>query len=357
MPKADLSGLRRDASAQFGRWGTRAVNALRHLSDAPVEDLASTPREAVWERDQAVLYRYQSQNRTRRTPILLVMSLVTRPHVFDLRPGNSLVEDLLAAGFDVFLLDWGVPRPVDAANTLATYCDEYLPLATEAVLSTSGAEQVNVLGYCMGGTLSLLSVAGNPQMRVRNLVVLAAPLDFAELRPLPMLLGPGRLEPELVVDETGNVPAGFVKNVFAMIQPTAKLTTFASMVESTVSNESTAAHKALVGWSYDHIPFPGGVFTEVVHLLLRQRVLAFGRCPVGARTVELASISCPVLSVVGDNDNLIPGEATAPLERLLPDGAVETLHLPAGHAGLFVGRSARKRCVPSIIAWLSERDG
>ena len=162
---------------------TRALNGLRHLGDVPVEDLASTPREAVWSRDQVVLYRYQGGSRTRRTPILLVMSLVTRPYVFDLRPGNSLVEDFLAAGHDVFLLDWGSPTAADAANTLATYCDEYLPRAAEAACAVSGAERVNILGYCLGGTLSLLAVAGNPALPVRNLVVLATPLDLAELRP------------------------------------------------------------------------------------------------------------------------------------------------------------------------------
>ena len=141
-----------------------------------------------------------------------------------------------------------------------------------------------------------------------------------------------------------------------MTQPTAKMTTLASMWESTASDEHTAAHLALVGWSEDHIPFPGAVFAEIVHLLLRQRALVSGQCPVGGRTVDLADIACPVLNVVGERDTLVPPHAIAPLESLVPEGLLETMHVPAGHAGLFVGGQARKRHVPSVVAWLAERD-
>jgi polyhydroxyalkanoate synthase len=359
VPRGDqvgLDSLRRGAVEGLSKLRTRAMNSLRHLGDVPVHDLASTPREAVWSRDQVVLYRYEGGSRSRRTPVLLVMSLVTRPYVFDLRPGNSLVEDLLAGGFDVFLLDWGSPTAADAPNTLSTYCDEYIPRAADAACTISDTDRVTLFGYCMGGTLALLSAAGNAEMPVRNLVVLATPLDFAAIPPLPTVLGAGRMDPEDVVDDSGNVPASFVRDLFTMTQPTAKLTTLASKWESTANDELTAAHKALIGWSEDHIPFPGAAFGEVVRLLLRQRALVDGPFPLGDRTVDLAAITCPVLSVVGDRDTLVPPGATAPLESLLGGDVLETVHLQAGHAGLFVGRQARKQCVPSIVAWLTVRD-
>ena len=303
-----------------------------------------------------MLYRYQGGSRSRRTPVLLVMSLVTRPYVFDLRPGNSLVEDLLAAGFDVFLLDWGVPTPADAPNTLSTYCDEYIPRAVDAACTISDSAAVTIFGYCLGATMALLSAAGNAAMPVRNLVVLATPLDFAAMPPLPTMLGEGRLDPEHVIDDSGNVPASFVRDMFTLTQPTAKLTTLASTWESTVSDERTAAHQALIGWSEDHIPFPGPAFTEVVHLLLRRRILVSGRFPLGNRTVDLTAITCPVLSLVGDRDTLVPPEPTAPLGDLMSSEVLRTVPLPAGHAGLFVGRQARQQCVPTIVAWLTEHD-
>src|SRR5207244_11051560 len=126
--------------------------------------VAVTPRRQGWRRDGVVLYRYGSGSRAKATPILLVMSLVTKPYVFDLRPGSSLVADLLAAGQDVYLLDWGTPGPADAYNGLETYCDEYLPKAIDAALRTSRASGITLLGYCVGALLCLVTLAANPAL-------------------------------------------------------------------------------------------------------------------------------------------------------------------------------------------------
>jgi polyhydroxyalkanoate synthase len=284
------------------------------------------------------------------------MSLVTRAYVLDLRPGSSLVEDLLSAGYDVFLLDWGIPGAAESRNDLSTYADEYIPLAIAAVLEESGTQGTHLLGYCLGGVLAMLAAAGNPHLPIRSVVLLATPIDFAQMPPLPTMFGTGRLEPEMVVDDTGNVPASAVKDIFALVQPTAKVTTAASMWASTASDEATRAHKALIGWSNQHIPFPGAAFADMVNLLLREARLVSGRIPLGGREVDLRAIPCPVLNVVGDTDALVPPQANAPIERALDGVALDSIHLPAGHAGLFVGRSARKHCVPSIIAWLGARD-
>lgn len=336
---------------------TRTHNGLRHLGEVPVADMASTPREVVWERDNVTMYRYEGGIRTRRTPIVLVMSLVTRSYVFDLRPGSSLVEDLLAADYDVFLLDWGVPRAADSGNSMSTYCDGYLPRAARAAAEIAGAEHVHLVGYCLGGVISLLAVAGNPDIAVRSVVVLATPIDFTQLHPLPVkLLTDGRIQPEHLFDDTGNVPASAMKDLFDLMQPNVKLQTASSMVRSLGHDDATAAHKALIGWSNEQIPFPGSAFTELVDLMFRQRALVTGAMPVGGRIVDLRTIRQPVLSVVGDRDNLVPPAATAPIDDALAGVPLDHLVLPAGHAGLFVGKQARKQCVPSIVKWLNERD-
>jgi polyhydroxyalkanoate synthase len=211
-------------------------------------------------------------------------------------------------------------------------------------------------GYCLGGVLALLAAAGNPDVPVQSLVVLATPLDFSALTPLRTMFGEGRLEPEDVLDDTGNVPAASLRDVFALMQSTIKLITAANIWASLVNDESSAAHQALIGWSNQHVPFPRQMFGEMVRLMLRQGCLMEGRMPVGGRIVDLHTISCPVLSVVGDRDKLVPPEGTAPLETALKGVDLQTLHLSAGHAGLFVGRSARKHGVPAIVAWLAERD-
>ena len=86
-------------------------------------------------------------------PLLLVFALINRPEIFDLRPGGSLVEFLLAEGFDVYLVDWGYPDEEDAELGLDEYvCDE-LHWAIRETLRSSGADELTLLGWCIGATM------------------------------------------------------------------------------------------------------------------------------------------------------------------------------------------------------------
>jgi poly[(R)-3-hydroxyalkanoate] polymerase subunit PhaC len=341
-------------SRELQRVQVRARNGLRHIAGVKTGTVAATPKSVVWRRDEVVLYRYDAGVQVGRTPILLVMSLVTKPYVFDLRPGSSLVEDLLGAGHDVFLLDWGAPKPVDAHNGLETYTDQYLPRAVEAVRRAAESTDVTLIAYCLGALLALLSVAGNPQMPVRNLVVLATPVKMRDLSPMTTMIAEERLRPEDLVDETGNVPASVVKEGLRIVKPTLPLTTYSNLWQSLANDEALSAHNALVGWSGDHIDFPGKAFRQLATHYIRDGAPLDGTAPVGDRIVNLSDVRCPVLSVTGANDFMVPVEASEPLAELLPNADFETLVLPAGHAGIFVGRQARTRCVPSIIQWLAE---
>lgn len=349
MPSISRTDALDRISRDVGRIRTRVNNGLRHLSGQPMGPVGATPRTAVWTRDNVTLYRYAGGGA--RGPLLLVHSLVSQPYVFDLRPGSSLVEDLTAGGRDVFLLDWGIPGPVEAGNTLENYTLEYIPLAVEAVVELTGAERVDVLGYCLGAVLSMLALAAQPDLPVRKLVALATPIDFGELGPLAKLLRHHQLEPADMLDETGNVPGSLILRGFRMSQPTGDLATYANLWASLANDEHAAAHQAFVGWSSAHIPFPGAAFGQMVDLMVRGDLLRTGWFPLGGRQVDLSSISCPVLSVVGDRDSLVPPAATAPLGAAL-GREPETLHVPAGHAGLFVGRQAKKNAIPAMLAWL-----
>ena len=145
-----------------------------------VEDavIAATPKEVVWTHRKTTLYRYHSANRKHPIPILLVFALINRPHVYDLRPGNSFVEFLLEEGYDVFLVDWGVPGEEDDDLGVADYvCDE-LHWAVRETLRASGQEQLSLVGWCIGATLTAMYTAIHADLgQVRNLVVLTMPID------------------------------------------------------------------------------------------------------------------------------------------------------------------------------------
>jgi polyhydroxyalkanoate synthase len=351
-PAEALARLRRE----IDRTAVRARNGVKHLSGFSAAAVGQTPSAVVWRRDKVTLHRYASVAPDGPgSPVLLVMSLVTRPYVFDLRPGNSLVARLVEAGHDVYLLDWGIPDAVEAGNTLETYCDEYLPRAARAVLKTSGADGLTLFGYCLGGVLALLTTAGHPDLPVRRLALLATPLDFAELGPMANLLNNGRLQPEELLDETGNVPASTLLEGFRLMAPTGDVTTLLSLWNSLGDVEALAAHQALVRWSGDHIPFPGAVLLQITDLFVRGRCLVDGKVPLGGRVVDLGAITVPVLDIIGRKDHLVPRPASEPLASVLGNAQLDALHLPAGHAGLILGRKAQEKFIPAILEWLDDR--
>jgi polyhydroxyalkanoate synthase len=345
-PSAVLERLRRDVDRNV----LRARHALKHLAGVGRPELGCSPKTLVWERDKVRLYRFDSDRRRLRPPVLLVMSLVGRAQVFDLVPGNSFVEALLERGFDVYSLDWGVPDAADSQNSFETYCDEYLPRAAEAVLDDSGDDELTVYGYCFGGVLSLLFVAGHPELPVRNLAVMATPIDFEPLGATSVLLREGRIDLDDMVDETGNVPARTIQDNMKAMKATGDLAQYASLLQNLESSEYMAAHLALTGWANDQIPFPGACYRQTAEWFHRDGLLQGGVVPLGGRDVDIRSIECPVANIVGDKDHIVPPESTAPLEELLPDADV--LRFPSGHVGLIVGGSAHRRTIPAIADWL-----
>src|SRR5207248_6920361 len=99
----------------------RFVEMTRLVATASEAPVGRSPKETIWRKNKARLYRYQRATpATRRTPVVLILPLINRAYILDLRPGASFVEHLLAAGHDVFLLDWGIWASEDRAIDITT---------------------------------------------------------------------------------------------------------------------------------------------------------------------------------------------------------------------------------------------
>ena len=331
----------------------RARNGLKLLSrtDAPV--LGATPKDVVWSSGKVELWRYRSDKRTIKPPLFFVHSLVSRSYVFDLNPGNSFVEHMLGRGFDVFLVNWGVPDELEADNDLSTYCDEHLPELVRQVASIAGTETVTMFGYCFGGVLSLLYLAGHPDDPVSSLAVMATPIDFEHMGPMTAMMQEGRVDPESMLDWTGNVPADVMRNSFRVLAPTGDVVGYVNLWQNLWNDDFVAAHQAMTGWANDHIPFPGAAFLETSRLFARENLLKTGTIPIGGRDVHLRDITAPFLSILGEKDHIGPPESAGGLCDLVGADDREELRLPAGHVGLIVGRSAHKRNLPAMADWLA----
>ncbi|MEZ5229896.1 MAG: alpha/beta fold hydrolase [Acidimicrobiales bacterium] len=138
------------------------------------------------------------------------------------RAGNSMVEVLLDRGQDVYLVEWGVPDAADAENSFETYCDDYLPEIVNFVVANSSADDLNMLGYCFGGVLTLLYAAGHDRCAVASLTH----VGHTHRHDPDAGAAEGRqdssFDPALVIDESGNVPGTVIGNAIRSLDPTAE---------------------------------------------------------------------------------------------------------------------------------------
>jgi polyhydroxyalkanoate synthase subunit PhaC len=316
--------------------------------------LGTTPKDVVWRRGRAQLWRYRGGEARYGPPVVIVHSLVSRSYILDLRPGSSTVEYLVDAGLDVFMLDWGVPDERDADNTLETYVDGYLPRALAAVRRETGSHDVTLAGYCLGGVLAALYAAGNPDAAVRNLVLMATPIDFRAMGPMVAALREGRLNAEDLVDETGNVPADALYAGFYMLAPTTEIAQKATLLEHLWNDEFVESYQAMAQWTRDHVPFPGAVFSQLVEQLVRENALTTGAIRLGDRVVRLGDVRGDVLVAMAERDGVVPAAATEPAMALVGnERRREALRLPGGHVTFGAGKAARKHTMPRLTEWIT----
>jgi poly[(R)-3-hydroxyalkanoate] polymerase subunit PhaC len=329
----------------------RARNGVRYATTKA--NVGATPRDVVWRRDRAELWRYRSATPIRyHPPVVIVHSLVSRSYILDLRPGSSAVEFLLGRGHDVYMLDWGVADERDADNTLATYVDEYLPRAVAAARRESDSHEVTLAGYCLGGTFATLYAAG-PDAPVRNLILMASPVDYFAMGAMVAAVREGRLNPDELVDESGNVPADALYSGFFMLAPTKQVAQYATLLENLWNDEFVEGYQAMSQWSRDHVPFPGAALREVVGELVRRNALMTGRVRVGTRSVDLGDVRANLLNAFADKDNVVPPEAAEPATTIIgrPERR-EELRLPGGHVTFATGRVAFNHTLPALSDWI-----
>ncbi len=348
-------------------------------------ETGATPKEVVWTKNKARLYRYRraegdSGNR-RAVPILLIYGFVLKPYILDLVPGNSLVEYLVGDGFDVYLLDFGISGPGDAGLSLEALVLDYIPGAIEEVLETSGAAEISLFGQSQGGTLSAMYASLFPDGPLKNLVLLSAPTEFAP--PDPGLLGLWTLasrtsgaffDPAIVPRFLGNLPTDLASQVIssaaalqaAAVSVAARTVGPGSGVYDAALREarrlaerdvSMRSWLAVSKWVDDAAPFPGEIFRRWVGEFYQRDELVKGRVELRGSRVDLSNIRCAVFNVSGKWDYVVPPSQTRATSALACGPGQESVTLDAGHVGMLVGPAAAASLWPRVREWLEPRSG
>jgi polyhydroxyalkanoate synthase len=321
--------------------------------------LGATPRETIYAQGTLKLHHFRPvSDSVYRTPVLIVTSLVNQPYILDLVPGQSMVEYLLEQGFDVYMVEWGRPRREHQHLTLEDHVLDRLPKCVERVLQHSGERQLSVIGYCVGGLLSVLWAAlgasGKSSSSLRNLVCLATPVNSDGLESLKAWMGE-HFDEEQLLAQHGNVPAQWVQNALRALRPLGKLAGAMNLLNQADQDEVVRSNLRMGKWETDNIPFPGGVFRQMVHDFLRGNRLMDGSWQIGGRRVDLGAIRVPFLHLLAQDDHITPYGSSRDLVQRISSADRQELIIKGGHVGLVAGRGAQTRMWPALQSWLAPR--
>jgi polyhydroxyalkanoate synthase len=327
------------------------------LDRAADVEVGATPSDVVYRENKLELHQYEARTDEQYdVPILVVYALINRPYILDLQPNRSVVRTLLEEGFDVYLVDWGEPSRLDAGLRLSDYVERYVDNCVDVVRERSGQDAVNLLGYCMGGTMSAIYAALYPE-KVRNLGLLAAGLCFDDTGGLLELWGDeSHYDPGAVSEAYGNVPSEFLDAGFALMDPVDNyLTKYVRLYDSLENDDLVENFARMERWLADGIDVAGETYREFIESVYQENRLASGEMTLDGRPVDLDRIDMPVLQIVGEYDHLIPPEASVPFNDLVGSDDTEVVEFATGHIGLSVSSRSHDTLWPQVCAWFAER--
>jgi polyhydroxyalkanoate synthase len=287
---------------------------------------------------------------------LVCYALVNRPYILDLQPDKSVIRQLLARGFDVYMIDWGAPTAADRSLRLHDYVCGFLKNVVDFLREQDRVANLNLLGYCMGGAMSTMFTAVYPEL-VKNLILLAAPIDFSSKQPLLHLWTDEEyLDIDALIDTYGNCPAPFLQGCFQMMRPVQNYCEkYATFYDNMYDPRFVENYFAMEKWVNDNIPVAGETFREFVKKLYRRNELVKGEFRLGDVPVKLDRITCPLLLLTARDDHLVLPESTEGIRPHVGSTDVKSMMINAGHVGLVVSSKAQREFWPEATRWIADR--
>jgi polyhydroxyalkanoate synthase len=357
-------------------WQRKSLDAMTEAVDnaAAVPDrmetmqsveVGQTPSDVVYEENKLELLQYDAEAAgisvdeadKEAVPILVVYALINRPYILDLQPERSVVRRLLEAGHDVYLIKWNEPSRLDQELTLDDYVNRYIENCVGVVRERSDQSAINLLGYCMGGTMSAMYSALHPE-KVNALGLMAAGLCFDNTGGVLEQWGADEYySPEDVVETFGNVPAEFLDVGFALMDPVDNYVSKYIRLAENIENESFVENFArMEQWLSEGVDVAGAAYVEFLEKIYQENQLYRNELEIGGEHVDLDAIDMPVLQLIGEYDHLVPAEASKPFNEVIGSDDVEMIEYGTGHIGLSVSSSSHADVWPEAAAWFSERN-
>jgi len=309
-------------------------------------NIAATPGAVVFENELMQLIQYApSTDKVYRRPLLFVPPLVNKFYLFDLTPKASYLKWLVDQGHTVFVISWVNPTEQHAAKDLADYVKDGVLASLDAIELATGEREVDLVSYCLGGTLSaitmgLLAARGEAD-RIASATLIATLVDFKNIGEWSVFLGEDDLSAfDRYLDGKGYVEAHDLAKLFSTVRAN-------DLIWSSVVNHYLLGEEArpsdLLWWFDDGSRIPAALLKQYGRLVLQQnRLREPGGVVIDGAPIDLGKIETPVFVVALKDDHVSAWKETY-AGRALFGGPTRFLLGGSGHnAGMINPPAANK---------------
>lgn len=309
-------------------------------------NLASTPGKVVFRNRLFELIHYKpTTKKTYEKPLLIIPPWINKFYILDLKPHNSFIKYVVDQGFSVFIVSWVNPDASYRDTGFDDYVAEGATAAIDTVSTITDQEQINVIGYCIGGTLLATTLAnmarGNRRM-VSSATFFTTLVDFESPGEITAFFDRTMLEGlQEEIDRQGYLDAYFMARAFSYLR--ANDLVYGPGVKSYLLGEKPPAFDLLY-WNGDSTNLPAKMAQEYLDRLYHKNELTKGSFSVEGNTVKLSDIDFPITAVATRTDHIAPW--TASFSGLSETSGEQNLILAdSGHiAGIVNPPNSEKYC-------------
>ncbi|RMI35146.1 alpha/beta fold hydrolase [Nocardia stercoris] len=324
-----------------------------------IEAPEPAPSTVVWDEPHRVLRRYDHDGPATGPATLLVPPLAAPATCYDLRPDQSLARFLCDTGRSPYLVDYGDITYADRRMGFEDFVDDIVPEAIRRVSADRGGAAVDLVGWSLGGVISLLTAAADPTLPIRSIIAVGPPLDYDhiyfmnELRLATKLTG--GLGTSTFIRAAGGVPSTLTRVAYRVMSWDREVRR-PWFVASNLADTATLARMETVDRFQNQLPgYPGRFYNQLFRRFMIANDIGRGVIELGDRKIALADISVPVLLVGGHNDVISPAAAVEGGLRTLT-GSVDLryVRVPGSHLGILAGPGARDTTWQHVDTFLSD---
>jgi polyhydroxyalkanoate synthase len=309
-------------------------------------NVCTTPGSVVFQNDLIQLIQYTPTTpRVFRRPLLVVPPCINKYYILDLQPANSFVGHAVAEGHTVFLVSWRNAGPEHATLTWDDYLEQGVFKAIEVALAISKADQVNTLGFCIGGTLlasALAVLAARGEHPAASMTLLTTMLDFTDTGELGLLVTPDMVAArEAAIGRGGLLKGSELAQTFASLRANDLIWPY--VVNGYLKGQPPPAFDLLY-WNSDDTNLPGPFFCWYLRYTYLENKL---RDPGGTTQlgvpVDLRSIDVPTFLYASEKDHIVPWKTAYGSTQVLAGDVTFVLGASGHIAGVINPPEKRKR--------------